>query len=93
MEIPWDEIRKFINDLGLIRGTFVVFFWAAHAAIFALYNGRLRDRQKEIDRIAAENKDYRDRFTTLIDRQFKIRKNELPQLPSNASEKRRKRRR
>lgn len=72
MSIPWDEIRNFITSLGVVKGTFVVFFWVAHAAIFGLYRGRLLDRQKEIDRLARENKEYRERFTALLDKELRM---------------------
>jgi hypothetical protein len=74
----WDQIWTFVHELGVVKGTFVLFFWVAHAAYFALQNGRLKDRQKEIDRLAGENKDYRDRFTALLDRELKIKPHELP---------------
>lgn len=89
MNIPWEEIRKLIHELGPVGGTFVAFFWIAHAALFNLYNGRLKDRQREIDRIAAENKEYRDRFTRFLDKELNIPRNLLP--PSGSPPKRRKR--
>ena len=90
MNLPWEEIRSFIQDLGVVKGTFVVFFWLAHAALYGLYRGRLKDRQREIDRLAAENKDYRERFTALLDKEFKIPKSKLtPPQPKNRLPKRR----
>jgi hypothetical protein len=77
VNLDWEVIRSFIQQLGVVKGTFVVFFWTAHAALFLLYRGRLKDRQKEIDRLAAENKEHRDRFTALLDKQFKIPKAKL----------------
>ena len=35
-----------------------------------LYRGRLNDRQKQIDNLAKENKEYRDRFLELMDKHF-----------------------
>ena len=83
MEIPWSEFRTFIHDLGLLRGLFAIFFLGMHAWVFALYNGRLQDRQKEIDRLAEENKEYRNRFTALLDKGLKIPKNLLPRSSSS----------
>jgi hypothetical protein len=48
--------------------------------IFWLYIARLRDRQKEIDRIAGDNREYRDRFLAILDDKLGLRKgNKLPQ--------------
>ena len=58
-----------IQQLGLVKGTFVVFFWVMHYAVFKLYRGRLSDRQREIDRLAADNHEYRDRWLQLHDKQ------------------------
>ncbi len=66
--IPWDTIKTFIKNLGLVKGTFVVFFWIMHAMYFRAMRGRLEDRQKEIDRVAAENHEYRERFLAIIDK-------------------------
>lgn len=35
-----------------------------------MYNGRLQDRQEEINRLAADNHEYRDRFLAVIDKHF-----------------------
>jgi hypothetical protein len=78
VQIPWEQLVHFIKELGVVPGTLVVFFWVMHGWVFWLYKGRLADRQAEINRIAAENKEYRDRFTALLDKQLKIPKNLLP---------------
>lgn len=70
----WDTILKFIKAFGLTKGIFTVFFFSAHYVIYKLYMGRLKDRQKEIDRIATENKEYRKKFLSLLDDKFGIKK-------------------
>lgn len=71
MDFPipsWEDIRTFIVALGWTKGVFAIFFFLSHGWVFHLYDGRLKDRQSEIDRIAADNKDLRDRFTSLLDK-------------------------
>jgi hypothetical protein len=37
-------------------------FFVAQSFIFFLYSSRLKERQKEIERLASENRQYRERF-------------------------------
>ena len=37
-----------------------------------MYNGRLKDRQDEINRLAADNHEYRDRFLAMLDKHFAL---------------------
>ena len=71
----WDTIYKFIENFGLIKGLFILFFFSAHAWIYFLYSGRLKDRNKEIDRLAKDNHEYRDRFLQLLDEHWGFGKN------------------
>lgn len=81
MELPsWDTVLKFIETLGWVKGVFTIFFFLAHFWIWRLYLGRLKDRQKEIDRLAKENHEYRDRLFELFDKRF-----ELPAKRSDSS--------
>lgn len=43
-----------------------------------LYNGRLNDRQKEIDRLIQENREYRKIFIALLDQRLDYQKPEIP---------------
>lgn len=70
MQFSAEIMLEFIEALGWTKGVFTVFFFIAHGYIFILYRGRLSDRQKEIDRIAAENREYRERFLMLMDEKF-----------------------
>jgi hypothetical protein len=70
MDISFLDVLEAIKTLGVTKGLFVVFFIMAHGWIWSLYKGRLDDRQKEIDRIAGENREYRERFLKLMDASF-----------------------
>jgi hypothetical protein len=69
----WKNIERFILALGWTKGVFALFFFMAHGWIYWLYHGRLKDRQAEIDRIAAENREYRIRFLKVYDKQYTFR--------------------
>ena len=56
--------------IGITKALFVVFFVVMHGWVFLLYRGRLKDRQKEIDRIAEENRQYREIFVGMLDKRF-----------------------
>ncbi len=77
MSFSSEEIVKLLVHLGWVKGTFVLFFLMAHAWVYSLYRGRLSDRQREIDRLAKENREYRDRFIALMDRYHNIRPEDL----------------
>jgi len=67
----WKIVKDAITSLGWAKGILTLFFWVAHAWIYREYRGRLNDRQKQIDMIAAENREYRERLTGLLDQYFK----------------------
>ncbi len=69
----WDVILEFIQKLGWVKGMFALFFWVAHAAYFLMVRGRLKDRQREIDRMAADIADYRNTFSSLILKEMKLK--------------------
>lgn len=60
-------VAGLLEKIGWVNGTFVVFFFGAHYVLYRMYLGRLNDRQKQIDALAAENREYRERFTALLD--------------------------
>lgn len=62
-----DSIRTYINDFGIANGLLILFFIFGHYAIWTLYKRNIKGKQEEINRIAAENREYRERFTKLID--------------------------
>lgn len=66
--INWDTVLQFIQALGWVKGVFAIFFFLMQGLYFWAVRGRLIDRQKEIDRLAADNKEYRERFIAMIDK-------------------------
>jgi hypothetical protein len=66
----WSEVQSLVGEFGLLKATFLLFFVLAHTWIFHLYTARLADRQLEMNRLAAENLDYRERFVLMLDRQM-----------------------
>lgn len=81
----WNVIKDLIVTLGWAKGTLTVFFWLAHFWIFRQYKERLEDRQKEIDRLAQENREYRDRFISMLDKGMNYQAPEPPALPEGQS--------
>jgi hypothetical protein len=77
-----DKVVQLVTSLGVTKGLFVAFFVWAHTAVWMLYRGRLKDRQGEINRLAEENRDYRERFIVLLDKQFKIPKRSVTAPPT-----------
>lgn len=68
--IDWKTILEFIQAFGWVKGVFAIFFFLMHSLYFMAMYGRLKDRQVEIDRIATENKQYRERFLAFIDKKL-----------------------
>lgn len=66
----WHFFTEIFKNFGFIKSIFIIFFIGAHIWIYCLYRGRLNDRQKEIDRLAKDNREYRERFLSLMDKQF-----------------------
>ena len=75
MNNPFDfnTILKFIESLGWVKGVFAIFFFMMHGLYFMAMRGRLKDRQSEINKLAAENREYRERFLALIDKEHKYK--------------------
>lgn len=68
----FDNFLALAKQFGLTRALFVAFFFMAHYWLYKQYMGRLEDRQKEIDRLAVDNRDYRERFMVLFDKSFSV---------------------
>lgn len=62
IETVLNFIKDILNAFGLNKGLFVIFFLGMHVWVYILYKGRLDDRQKEIDRMAEENRHFREFF-------------------------------
>ncbi|MFT5704017.1 MAG: Mg2+ and Co2+ transporter CorA [Rickettsiales bacterium] len=65
-----DSLLELVKTVGLSNTIFLIILLSCHFFIFRLYNERLKDRQDEIDRLAEENHQYRDRFLKLMDNKF-----------------------
>ena len=63
-----------IKAYGPLGGLFILFFVGMHWWIHKLHNRMLDERQKEIDRLAEDNRLYRDRFLAVLDKQFSDKK-------------------
>lgn len=70
----WDSIREILKQFGFTKGLFILFFFMAHGWVYRLYSGRLADRQAEINRIAEDNREYRERFLAILDDHFGLKK-------------------
>lgn len=60
-------LENVVMQHGIWALLFIVSLVIFHRWISRLHQGRLDDRQREIDRLAKENHEYRDRFQKLID--------------------------
>ena len=56
-----------------------MFWWvrSLNARIHRQYQEQLQDRQNEIDRLAEDNRAYRDRFLALLEKRI-LRENDIP---------------
>jgi hypothetical protein len=68
LEHFWETVKDFIIAFGWTKGVFAIFFFLAQLAVWSLYMGRLKDRQREIDKLAKDNHEYRDRLLALLDK-------------------------
>jgi len=66
----WDQFVEMVKQIGIFETVFVFFFFGAHKFLYQMYNGRLDDRQAEIDRLAQDNREYRERFLAITDHKF-----------------------
>ena len=63
-----DFLKAILEEYGVIIALlFVAVIWQVRANA-RLHRDRYDERQKEIDRLAADNRDYRDRFMRLIEK-------------------------
>lgn len=69
MDLP-EAFSSLVAQVGWFKGLFTFFFFGAHFVIYTMYTGRLRDRQNEIDRLAQDNREYRERFLAITDASF-----------------------
>ena len=65
-----EQFGDLVKQIGFSGALFAVFFFGAHYVLYKMYLGRLDDRQKEIDRLAQDNREYRNRFLAITDDKF-----------------------
>ena len=63
----WDDILSgVLMEHGIWAMLFIAALVVAHIWIARLHKGRLDDRQREIDRLAEDNRAYRELFVGLL---------------------------
>ena len=74
-EIPYDSFLEFLKHFGTVRGLALIFIIAIFFTLIWLvqrmYFRNITDKQDQINRLAAENKEYRDRFLKILDEKHK----------------------
>ena len=77
-----DAISSFLTEFGeinglLILGIIFMFLWlrSLNSHIHRQHREQLQDRQREIDRLAEDNRAYRDRYLTLLDKKIQQEEN------------------
>ena len=77
-----DTISSFLTEFGeinglLILGIIFMFLWlrSLNSHIHRQHREQLQDRQREIDRLAEDNRAYRDRYLTLLDKKIQQEEN------------------
>lgn len=64
-EIPFGD---FLANLSFTEGALLILLILGVFWLYKSQQSRLDERQRELDRLAADNRDYRDRFERLHDR-------------------------
>lgn len=64
------DFNKIFQQFGLAKGIFTAFFAGAHYWLYHMYDQRVKDAKEQITRIAEENREYRERFLSLLDNKF-----------------------
>lgn len=89
VEIDVAEVGKAIaelfKELGWERGFFFLIIGLFQWFLHRQYRVNLDARKEQIDLLAQENKDYRDRFIQLMDKQYGLKAPRTP--PSKTSKK------
>ncbi|MCH7772764.1 MAG: hypothetical protein IIA49_17410 [Bacteroidetes bacterium] len=69
--IDFEGLGEFIlkawDQIGFLNTLFFLFFWVAHYYYYRGHKQLIKQMQNEIDRIAKENREYRDRFMDFLD--------------------------
>lgn len=72
----YNKTLQLIGAIGPTDAALFILVVALYLSFHFQVKGRLKDRQKEIDRLAGDNHLYRDRFLSLIDKNFNYKEQE-----------------
>lgn len=75
----FSAFTEFFRNLSFTEGAMLILVVLFYRGTIKSYHKRLDDRQKEIDRLAADNREYRERFVQLMDRELKLRSDQNSQ--------------
>lgn len=70
MAEAFDIIKDFIQSFGWVKGSFAIFFFLGHWYYLRALNQRVEDKQGEINRLAEDNRAYRDRYLAALDKKM-----------------------
>lgn len=68
MESLLPLFAEWFSGLGFAEGLLAIVMALGGLWIYKIHQGRLDDLQREIDRLAQENREHRDRFTRILER-------------------------
>lgn len=82
------DIFSILKEFGEINGLLIIvalimfgWVWGLNKRIHKQHQEQLRDRQCEIDRLAADNHAYRDRFLAVLDKTLSYKPSEVDMWP------------
>lgn len=71
------DLHALLTEFGAVNGLLIIgilLLYAVarslHRRVLAQHAEQLQDRQREIDRLARDNHEYRERFLALLDKKF-----------------------
>ena len=64
------SISEFFSTLTFIEGVLLILLLLGGFWIYKNQQRQLDDRQREIDRLAADNREYRDRFERMMNQKL-----------------------
>ena len=64
------SISEFFSALTFIEGVLLILLLLGGFWIYKSHQRQLDDRQREIDRLAADNREYRDRFERIMNQKL-----------------------
>ncbi len=64
------NLHKLVKEVGTYQSLFIIFFIGVHIYIRRLYDANMADKQNQINRLAEENKEYREKFIKMVDQKL-----------------------